>query len=402
MNDSILGIETLVLNITQQCNMMCTYCFASCEAGAGTYGSPTFMTKEVALRAVDFLLHESKKEKVRIVFFGGEPLLNFKLIKEIVSYGNQQSANLNKCIDYELITNGTLLTRKIIDYLAEKKIIVQVSLDGPKDIHDEFRRFPNGQGTHAVIIANSEKMLAICRDIISVRATITKKGAKCFDTIKYLLDSGFEHINLTPVYTKNSDSNLNEEDIILVNEEFTKYADLYLSFALEWKLLNDGLLTDILRFLRGARLDGGHRKEYFCGAGVSLFGISAEGGIFPCHAFVGFSEYQLGDLFSGISQEKLRDYRAMIHVDRKSKCSSCWAKWMCGGGCAYQALIMNGDISVPYDIICSYQKNIYRSAMRIYDQIYEKDPKIIDYLCSYRESKPLREKLVSFLQGDGL
>jgi uncharacterized protein len=395
-----LNLKSLVLNIAQECNMDCSYCYATTDAGAGTYGEPSLMTEEVARRAVDFLFQQAPGKNVRIVFFGGEPLLNHGLIEKVVCYANSKSQRRNKNVYYELVTNATLMSDYVIRFLAENRVFVQVSLDGPKEVNDKHRRFPDGRGTHDTIVGNAIKLLEACGDLVSVRATVTKDGVRCFDTIMYLLKMGFQNISLTPVYTLDQSINLNMEDMKVISEELKRYADLFLKSALEWRLLNKGQFLDALKTLQQIRLDRVFQRSFFCGAGRSMLAVSAGGDLYPCHSFVGLPEYRLGDVFQGILHEKIGEYQSTIHRRKQGKCSECWAKNLCGGGCAYAALVMNKSLTVPYENLCVFLKTIYGLATEVYDEIYGRDPDVIDYLCKYWEAKPLLDELKHLLGGD--
>lgn len=394
------NLNSLVLNIAQQCNMDCSYCYATTDVGAGTYGEPSFMTKEVACRAVDFLFQQAPGKNVRFVFFGGEPLLNYGLIEKVVCYANSKSQQCDKKVNYELVTNTTLMSDNIIRFLAENRVFVQVSLDGSKEVNDKNRRFPDGRGTHDTIVVNAIKLLEACGDLVSVRATVTKDGVRCFDTIMYLLKMGFQNISLTPVYTLDQSISLNMEDMKVISEGLKRYADLFLESALEWRLLNKGQFLDVLKTLQWMRLDKGFQRSFFCGAGRSMLAVSAGGDLYPCHSFVGLPEYRLGNVFQGILHEKIGEYQSTIHRRKQGECAKCWAKSLCGGGCAYAALVMNGSLIVPYEILCVFLKTIYELATDVYDEIHRRDPDVIEYLCKYWEAKPLLDELKHLLGGD--
>lgn len=394
------GLKCLVLNVAQLCNMDCSYCYATTDKGAGTYGEPSFMTEEVAYRAVDFLFQRAPGKNVEIVFYGGEPLLNFGLIQKVVGYANSESSRHLKTVNYEVVTNATLLSDDVIRFLTNNRVFVQVSLDGPKEVNDKYRRLPDGRGTHDIIVGNVERLLKACGDLVSVRATVTREGIRCFDTIMYLLDLGFQDVNPTPVYTMDHTINLSMEDMKVVKEDLERYANLFLKSALEWRLLNDGQFLDVLKIIRQTRLDSSFQRRFFCGAGRSMLAVSASGDFYPCHSFVGFPEYRLGNVFQGIIYEKIREYYSTIRNRKQGKCSECWAKSLCGGGCAYAALVMNSCLTVPYDILCVFLKTIYGLAMDVYDEIHERDPDVIEYLCKYREAKPILDELKQLMKGD--
>lgn len=406
---SFIHINSLFLNVSQQCNLRCRYCFATGSIGAapgrqGTFGEETLMTKEVGRESINFLIQESNQEKeISIVFFGGEPLINFKVIKDIVNYSSKIAAEHNKQINFELDTNGILLNDEIIDFIIKNNFRVQVSIDGPKRIHDKFRCFPNGSGSHDLVIPTVKKLLAAYKEKenISARFVITKHGTKLTNIINYLLKLGFESINFDPVITKESGDILTEKDFDYLNEELTKYAKLFLKFALRGKCLNTGRFLTIIKFFYDRESRRDLKNVYFCGAGRSLLGVSAKGDIYPCASYIGLNLFNLGNVFSGIDLSKLREYLAMTHVDNKSNCSRCWAKYMCGGGCSHESLVMNGDIRITYERSCKFRRYRWKMGHQVYKSILEKDSGIFNQIFYYPEFKRLKKQLLdAFLKAN--
>jgi uncharacterized protein len=381
--------------------MMCDYCYTKTDLGYGTYGEPSLMAEDVAYQAVDFLFQNSRSKNLEIVFFGGEPLINFDLIRKVVDHANLESEKKSRTVNFQIVTNATLLSEEVIRFVTENKVFVQVSLDGKKEVNDKHRIFLDGKGSHNSIVNTIKNLLDSCSELVSVRAVITRDGVKCFDTIKYFLDLGFQNIHFTPVYTTDPKINLRMDDMKLVKEELEKYAKAFLESALEWRLLNDGQFLDVLKIIHQARHDRVFHRTSFCGAGKSLLGISVEGDIYPCHSFIGLSEYNLGNVFRGISEKKLGNYHSTIDARLRGKCSKCWAKRLCGGGCAYAALAMNNCVTVPYDVLCFFLKTIYRLATDNYNKIHDIDPDIIEFLFKYPSSKPLIDEFMQIIEGKG-
>jgi uncharacterized protein len=370
-------LQTLVMNLTNQCNLSCQYCYEFGEDKVATpEGKPKFMDFETARASVDYLFTSSAgRRAIHITFFGGETLMNFPLLKQVVDYASAQAAERGRYIDFSLTTNATLLTPAIIDYLSEKRIGVTVSIDGSKESHDKFRVFANGRGSYDIIEPRVRALIGNHKTRpITARVTMTSQAMDVLGTYKHLKqDLGFHEVGFAPVTTSpNRLYSINERGLDSVLDQFRALADDYLAHALRGEHHGFSNVSDTL-----AELHQGISKSHPCGAGLGLVGVGPSGDLAPCHRFVDSDAHSLGHVSTGLDRAKTADFLARGHIDSKTDCSRCWARPVCAGGCHHEAYVRYGDTGHPNLHYCDWIRGWTDTCLQIYGAIAAHNPQFL-------------------------
>lgn len=347
-------VKALCLHVAHDCNLKCKYCFAA-QGDFG--GQKQMMSFEVGKKAIDYLLENSgNRRNLEIDFFGGEPLMNFDVVKQLVEYGRSAEKKYNKNIRFTITTNGVLLDDEKIDYINENMHNVVLSLDGRKEVNDNMRPTLNDKGSYDVILPKFKKLVEK-RDknkYYYIRGTFTRENLDFSKDVMHFANEGFALTSVEPVVdTDDNPYALRKEDLPKVFEEYEKlaieYADM-LSKGKDFKFfhfivdLNQG--PCVIKRITG------------CGAGNEYLAITPEGDIYPCHQFVGNEKYKLANIndkeivFPVDLTQSFRD----AHVYSKEDCKKCWNKFYCSGGCHANATKFNGDVMKPYELGCEMQK----------------------------------------------
>ncbi len=371
-------LQTLVLNVTNQCNLSCQYCYEFGEDRlANPEGKTRFMSEETARAAVDFLLaHSPGRRAVHLTFFGGETLLNFKVVRSTIEYARESARASGKYIDFSLTTNATLLTPEKIEYLAENRVGVTISIDGPKELNDKLRVFSNGQGSYEMIIPKIKELLARHRSRpIAARVTLTSQVADVKRIYRHLKDEiGFHEVGFAPVTTSPvrlyaiGTNGLND-----ILAQFTELAYEYLDYALRDEDHGFSNVSDTLQ-----ELHAGVSKAHPCGAGLGLLGVSPAGELSPCHRFVDSDAHKLGSIFTGLDRSKQSDFLERGHISRKPECHTCWARPVCSGGCYHEAYVRYGDTGQANLHYCDWIRGWTHLCLQIYGEIAARNPKFLD------------------------
>jgi uncharacterized protein len=367
-------IQTLVMNLTNQCNLSCQYCYEfGADKVATPEGKPKFMDAETAKAAVDFLLAESAdRRSIHITFFGGETLMNFPLLKEVVAYANRKAGEQGRQIDFSLTTNATLLTPAIIEFLSQNHIGVTVSMDGPKEMHDQLRVFANGRGSYDIIEPKVRALIQNHRTRpITARVTLTAGVSDVIRIFRHLKqDLGFHEVGFAPVTTSpNQLYAISPSGMDGVLEQFHVLAAEYLEYALRGESHGFSNVSDTL-----AELCQGVNKSHPCGAGLGLLGVGPSGDIAPCHRFVDSDQHALGHISTGIDREKQTDFLRRGHIDSKYDCHTCFARPLCAGGCHHEAFVRYGDTGHPNLHYCDWIRDWTHTCLEIYGAIAAKNP----------------------------
>ncbi len=353
-------VKALCLHITHDCNMRCKYCFAD----TGEYGGKrSFMSSEVGKKAIDFVIDKSADRKnIEIDFFGGEPLMNFDVVKDIVEYANARAEETGKIFRFTITTNGLLLNDEIEQYINENMGNVVLSIDGRKDKHDYMRPRVGGQGTYDDILPKYKKIAeSRNQDNYYVRGTFTSNNLDFAEDVLHLADEGFEQISVEPVVLPdNNEFALKKEHLPQIYEQYDKLADEYIKRRKGGKGFN--FFHFMIDFTQGPCV---YKRLSGCGAGHEYVAITPEGDIYPCHQFVGNEPFKMGNVFDGDMNAEIRDRFMKSNVYTKEKCADCWAKFYCSGGCSANAHNFNGDIDKPYEIACDLEKKRVECAMYI-------------------------------------
>ncbi|HTR37063.1 MAG TPA: quinohemoprotein amine dehydrogenase maturation protein [Bryobacteraceae bacterium] len=370
----VFPIQTLVMNLTNQCNLSCQYCYEfGADKLATPEGKPKFMDVETAKTSVDFLLEQSAgRRSIHITFFGGETLMNFPLLKQVVTYANQKAEEQGRHIDFSLTTNATLLTPAIIQFLSENHIGVTVSMDGPKEMHDQLRVFSNGKGSYDIIEPKVRALIENHRTRpITARVTLTAGVSDVIRIFRHLKnDLGFHEVGFAPVTSSaNQLYTIGAKGMDNVLDQFHALADEYLEYALRGEAHGFSNVSDTL-----AELCQGVNKSHPCGAGLGLLGVGPSGDIAPCHRFVDSDVHALGHISTGIDKAKQADFLRRGHIDSKYDCHTCWARPLCAGGCHHEAYVRYGDTGHPNLHYCDWIRDWTNTCLEIYGAIAAKNP----------------------------
>lgn len=357
-------VKALCLHIAHDCNLKCKYCFAQ----EGEYkGKRSLMSVEVGKRAIDFLIKNSGSRKnLEVDFFGGEPLMNFDTVKEIVSYARNIEKKYNKNFRFTMTTNGILLTDDVSSYINEHMHNAVFSIDGRKNVNDKMRVRAGGQGSYENIVPKFLKMAEDRNQMdYYVRGTFTRHNLDFSKDVLHLAELGFKQISVEPVVTEEeNDYAIKKEDLPIIFKEYENLAKEMIKRKKEGKEFN------FFHFM--IDLSGGpcaYKRIVGCGSGTEYLAVTPEGELFPCHQFVGEDEYKMGDVFDGIKRKDLRKDFEKLNVYSKPKCVECWAKFYCSGGCAANSNSMYNDLKKPYEIGCDMQKK--RTECSIMMKVYE-------------------------------
>ena len=355
-------IKALCLNVIHDCNLRCKYCFAD----EGEYkGCRKPMSAEVGKRAIDYVLENSGNIKnIEVDLFGGEPLMVFDTIKEIVDYAKEKDKLYNKNIRFTMTTNSTLLNDEIIDYIDKNMGNIILSIDGRKEVNDNVRIRVDGSGCYDRILPNIKKMVDR-RDPSKqyyARGTFTRENTDFFEDVMALANEGFSEISIEPVVLPDSHNlSIRSEDLPKIYEQ---YEMLYKEMLRRAE--NNDNPFKFYHF--NIDLNGGpcvYKRIAGCGAGHEYVAITPDGDIYPCHQFVGNEEFLLGNINSGIKNKNLSKDFKNAHIYNKPKCKECWARFYCSGGCQANNFNFNGDIHVPYEIGCEMQKKRIECAIAL-------------------------------------
>ncbi|WP_066715761.1 thioether cross-link-forming SCIFF peptide maturase [Clostridium sp. Marseille-P299] len=353
-------VKALCLHIAHDCNLACRYCFA--EEGE-YHGRRALMSYEVGKQALDFLIANSGNRKnLEVDFFGGEPLMNFQVVKDLVAYGREQEKIHNKKFRFTLTTNGVLLNDEVMEFANKEMSNVVLSIDGRKEVNDKMRPFRNGAGSYDLIIPKFQK-LAESRNQTNyyVRGTFTHNNLDFAEDVKHLAELGFKQISVEPVVAQPEEEySLKEEDLPKCMEEYDKLANYIIESRKAGKWFN------FFHFM--IDLSGGPcvaKRLSGCGSGTEYLAVTPWGDLYPCHQFVGEEEYLLGNVYEGVKATEIREEFKCSNVYSKSKCKDCFAKFYCSGGCAANAYKFHGDINDAYDIGCELQRKRVECALMI-------------------------------------
>ena len=340
-------VKALCLHVAHTCNLNCSYCFAS----QGKYhGERDVMSFEVGKRALDFLVENSgTRHNLEVDFFGGEPLMNWQVVKDLVSYARKIEKEANKNFRFTLTTNGVLIDDDVIDFANREMSNVVLSLDGRKEIHDRFRVDYLGNGSFDKIVPKFQKLVEKRGNKnYYMRGTFTHANPDFLKDIETMLDLGFTELSMEPVVCAPDDpSALTKEDKEVVMEQYEKLAQLML------KKHREGKPFTFYHYM--IDLKGGpcvYKRVSGCGSGTEYMAVTPWGDLYPCHQFVGEEAFKLGNVFDGVTNTAVQEKFASCNVYTRPECADCWAKLYCSGGCAANAYHATGDITGVYSDGC--------------------------------------------------
>lgn len=359
-------IKSLCLHVAHDCNLRCAYCFA----GTGEFcGERMMMSPEVGRKALDFLMERSgSRHNLEVDFFGGEPLMNLKVVKELVAYGRELERRFNKHINFTMTTNGVALDEDTIDYLNKEMHNIVISLDGRREVHDALRPTANGRGSYELIVGNAIDLVKKRRQgEYYIRGTFTNRNLDFTKDVQALHQLGFDQISLEPVVLpEDSPYAILDSHIERILNEYETLADYLLNSRKSGRFIN--FFHFMVDFGNGPCLK---KRMSGCGAGVEYAAISPDGEIYPCHQFVGDDKYKMGNVITGEYNEKISREFSSCNIAAKPKCRTCFAKYFCSGGCAANAYKYNGSIFEPHEITCAFERKRAEIAMGIFAKEYE-------------------------------
>jgi len=344
-------VKALCLHVTHDCNLSCEYCFA----GEGEYnGERGLMSLEVGKKALDFIIANSgSRRNLEVDFFGGEPLMNWEVVKELVKYGRKREKEAGKNFRFTLTTNGVLLNEEVEEFLNKEMSNVVISLDGRKEVNDRMRPTKNGKGSYDLIVPKF-KHLAESRNQTNyyIRGTFTRNNLDFSEDVKHFADLGFKQISIEPVVAPTEcDYALREEDISKILEEYDKLALEYLKRDKEGNGFN--FFHFMIDLNQGPCI---YKRMSGCGSGTEYLAVTPWGDLYPCHQFVGNEDFLLGNVDTGITRTDIVDDFKKCNVYSREDCKDCFAKFYCSGGCAANSYNFTGDINNTYKIGCEMQR----------------------------------------------
>lgn len=368
-------LQRIVLNVTNQCNLACGYCYEYSEDKISkTEGKPKYMGHQVAEDAIEMLIRESAdRPKIHVTFFGGETLLNFRMLAATVDYAKTRGRETGKEVEFSLTTNATLLTEQIADFLAEHAIGVTVSIDGDRELNDKMRVFHDGRGSYDVILPRIKMLLQRHRtNSIGARVTLSSGVSQVRRIFEHLTQEvGFRAVGFSPA-TANP-GRLYHIGVQKMNSILGGFEDLaweYRDAAVQGRSHGFTNANDTLK-----ELHSGISKAYACGAGLGLLGVGTAGDISLCHRFVDSPVGQMGHVQNGgIDQKSRQDFLTTHHLDARHDCHTCWARPVCGGGCYHEAFVHYGDTSAANLHYCDWIRNWNDLCLRIYGEISLRNP----------------------------
>ncbi len=363
-------VKALCLNVSHDCNLACKYCFA----GQGEYNGPReIMSYEVGCKALDFLIANSgSRRNLEVDFFGGEPLMNFEVVKKLVAYGRKREAETDKKFRFTLTTNGILLNDEVLEFANKELVNVVLSIDGRKAVNDNMRPTRNGKGSHDIILKKYKDFRAKRKGQYYVRGTFTHFNTDFSNDVIALMDEGFDEVSMEPVVAPpTEDYAITEADVEVIKEQYDILARELL------KRYEEGKPVNFFHFM--IDLEGGpcvYKRLSGCGSGTEYLAVTPWGDLYPCHQFVGNPDFVIGNVDEGIKRTDIVDEFKLCNVYAKDKCRDCFARFYCSGGCAANAYQFHGSLLDAYDIGCELERKRIECALMMKAAMADIDAKL--------------------------
>lgn len=351
-------VKALCLHIAHDCNLACRYCFA--EEGE-YHGRRALMSFEVGKKALDFLIANSgNRRNLEVDFFGGEPLMNWQVVKDLVAYGREQEKLHDKHFRFTLTTNGVLLNDEVQEFVNREMDNVVLSLDGRKEVNDRMRPFRNGKGSYDLIVPKFQKLAeSRNQEKYYVRGTFTRNNLDFSQDVLHFAELGFRQISIEPVVGEETDPYaIREEDLPVIFEEYDRLA----------KIMVDRERNGFNFFHFMIDLEGGpcvSKRLSGCGSGTEYLAVTPWGDLYPCHQFVGQEEFLMGNVDEGIVKPQIAEEFRGCSVYSKESCRKCFARYYCSGGCMANAYKFHGNINDTYEISCEMERKRVECAIMI-------------------------------------
>ncbi len=344
-------VKALCLHIAHDCNLACKYCFA--EEGE-YHGRRALMSFEVGKKALDFLVENSgARTNLEVDFFGGEPLMNWDVVKQLVEYGRSIEKEKNKNFRFTLTTNGVLLNDEILEFANKEMSNIVLSLDGRKEINDKMRPFRNGKGSYDLIVPKFKKVAeSRNQENYYIRGTFTRNNLDFAKDVEHYADLGFKQMSMEPVVAPlEADYSIREEDIPQILEQYDELANFYLERHKQGRGFN--FFHFMIDLSQGPCV---YKRLAGCGSGTEYLAVTPWGDFYPCHQFVGNEDFLLGNVDEGIVRDDIVEEFSCCNVYSKEDCKNCFAKFYCSGGCAANSYNFTGKINDTYGIGCEMER----------------------------------------------
>ncbi len=362
------GVSHLVMNVSHACNLKCTYCYAD---GGSYKGRTELMSTDMAASLAGFLLDNTSDQNVMITFFGGEPLLNTEAIQAAVLKGREEARRAGKRIGFAITTNGTLHDEKFLSFAMTHDVRFTISIDGLQEAHDRHRKFTDGCGSYAELMARLPGMIKNAKP--PARTTLTRDNLDVVEIIDHLLPLGFSEVGFAPVDATDGDLSLREAEMEQLLEGFETLAERFLKNAADGRMYGFSNIINLMKLFHD-----GDVKPLPCGAGLKLMGASPDGELFLCHRFTGNSDFRIGSVHEGFDDKRRREILGSALLDSKPVCRSCWARHLCGGGCHYLSHLHFGNIIEPHSLTCDFLRRWYEIGMKVYSHIALENPDFLE------------------------
>lgn len=347
-------IKALCLHVAHTCNLNCEYCFAS----QGKYqGERALMSFDVGKQALDFLIaHSGSRSNLEVDFFGGEPLMNWQVVKQLVAYGRSREKPCHKKFRFTLTTNGMLINDEVIDFCNQEMYNVVLSLDGRKEVHDSLRKNYAGEGSYDTIVPKFQRLVEKRgQQGYYIRGTFTHQNIDFSNDLLHMADLGFTQLSMEPVVCAPTDPYaLTKEDLPVIFEQYEILAKEMIQREKSGKGIT--FYHYMLDLNHGPCI---YKRISGCGSGTEYMAVTPWGELFPCHQFVGDPKFSLGNIWDGVTNQGLQDEFKLCNVYARPECSDCWARLYCSGGCAANACHATGSITGIYEYGCE----IFRKRM---------------------------------------
>jgi uncharacterized protein len=380
-----LRVRTLVLMLTYSCNLSCRYCYEARDEGCAppvdAGGMPREMSAETLRKSVAFLLDRSgESRKVSVVFFGGEPLLRFPLLRAAVPEARATARERGKEISFSLTTNGTLITREIAAFLRENGVSACISIDGPPKVHDRNRSYISGRGSYEDVARGVACLLENRNGCpMAARVTLGRGAVDVMGTFEHLRGLGFDEVGFAPASAaEGSGAALTEGELDGVMEGFRELAMGYEADVRERRMPAFSNLTQVLSLVHR-----GDPMPYPCGAGIGMLAVDPSGSFYPCHRLCGVGN-DLGGPGRGIANEARARFLEGARKRREPACDACWAKNFCSGGCYHDAYLRQGDLFVPSTHYCRWIRDLFLLGLQTYVRIQKETPTFLDAMFGER------------------
>jgi uncharacterized protein len=384
-------LTTMVMNVTNQCNLACTYCYEYGEdkiVDTDHGRQSKFMSEATARQSVEFLLKESGGV-AHLTFFGGETLLNFPVLKSTVAYARRRAAEVGKVVDFSLTTNATLLQPHIIEFLAENDVGVTISMDGPRELQNKFRVFHNGDGSYDVIAPKIKELLRRHRSRpIGARVTLTSETIDVLRIYRHLTDDiGFWEVGFAPVTTSPGQHYaIGNQGFDRMLGQFRELAQDFLDHVVVNKHHGFSNVKDTLE-----EIHKGVSKAFPCGAGLGLLGVSTDGDVAVCHRFAGSDAHKLGTVGDGIDRAAQAEFLEHHQIADKTDCHTCWARPLCAGGCYHEAHVRYGSTRRPNLHYCEWIRGWTDTCLEVYGELAVRNP---EFLARFDRDEPKAEAVL--------